>query len=763
MVMFLILSLPLISAEEYGFNFLDRLKTFLNLEDTPASYSGGSGDCVVVNSGATGLEFVACSTASGGNFSAGEFQGAFNTNISDIQIGNFSFTDFQASYDSNLTNIFDQDLNTTSNANFSTLNLSGNLIVNGGDIGLIADTDLVQLLVNEFDVNGDILATGTIFADLFQGDWQSDGGIFMTGPVEGELRFNATQGTDLTDLTFDLDGVRPRIFSITDNTIEITDTLIITGDLISQGNVVDFSQSSLILGEASNASLNPGDLNINGNLSVGSFSIFSKSVHIKSVPGFFPFLDLQVEGNTSIGGVLIAGDSSPSQRNYHTFGTRASDKMVSPGKQDVFISDNLEVDGDIFAGTMITLFNGGIGEFLGGISASPIRGSTNGGTTLFFQLSNYTFEDGNVTIRENLTVGNDLFVNNRVGIGTSTPTHELNVLGKVNFSRTGQMDFILENPTRPWILTSDDSPDVFNIGTASSRALLNILPGGNVGIGTSTPDELLDVHLDQNAVTRIRLANQDGGPSALTAFRMTTADTDFQLLSYGPANTGTRYGLARANFSDLLANTGLGLFIGTGSDDEPIIFGNNALERMRIDAGGNVGIGTASPASTLHVVGTLNVTSNVRFPGLTTDGTETANVCMISATGELLEEVDDVCTLSGRRFKENIIPIEYGIDEVMRLNPVSFKYKEEHKILDQNTKIGFIAEDMALVIPEVVSYNEDGSTDSVDYKLLTSLLTSAMQDLFNWNTDQDAEIKAIKDCTANSKSWEEYQVCVAGI
>ena len=40
--------------------------TFLNLFDTPSSYSGEGGNCVVVNVGEDGLEFGSCGGGGGG-------------------------------------------------------------------------------------------------------------------------------------------------------------------------------------------------------------------------------------------------------------------------------------------------------------------------------------------------------------------------------------------------------------------------------------------------------------------------------------------------------------------------------------------------------------------------------------------------------------------------------------------------------------------------------------------------------------------------
>lgn len=66
LIFFLILSLSLIAANPYSFNLYDQapsnVRTFLNLTDTPSSYSGAEGQCVTVNAGGTGLQFGNCSS-----------------------------------------------------------------------------------------------------------------------------------------------------------------------------------------------------------------------------------------------------------------------------------------------------------------------------------------------------------------------------------------------------------------------------------------------------------------------------------------------------------------------------------------------------------------------------------------------------------------------------------------------------------------------------------------------------------------------------
>ena len=62
---------------------------------------------------------------------------------------------------------------------------------------------------------------------------------------------------------------------------------------------------------------------------------------------------------------------------------------------------------------------------------------------------------------------------------------------------------------------------------------------------------------------------------------------------------------------------------------------------------------------------------------------------------------------SDRRDKENIIPIPYGLETIMKLNPVSFTWKGD---ADRQRKLGLIAQEMQELLPEVVA-DKDWVTD----------------------------------------------------
>ncbi len=63
---------------------------------------------------------------------------------------------------------------------------------------------------------------------------------------------------------------------------------------------------------------------------------------------------------------------------------------------------------------------------------------------------------------------------------------------------------------------------------------------------------------------------------------------------------------------------------------------------------------------------------------------------------------------SDERLKEDIKPLEYGLEEILKLRPVSFQWKEEKAddfiipSKEKETKLGFIAQEVLQVIPEAI-------------------------------------------------------------
>lgn len=90
---------------------------------------------------------------------------------------------------------------------------------------------------------------------------------------------------------------------------------------------------------------------------------------------------------------------------------------------------------------------------------------------------------------------------------------------------------------------------------------------------------------------------------------------------------------------------------------------------------------------------------------------------------------------SDERFKDSIETIEYGLDEVMYLRPVSYK-------MQNGTQIGFIAQEIENVIPEVIWEIEDRK--HINYGHLTALLTKAVQEQQEKIEEQEERIKDLE-------------------
>lgn len=73
-------------------------------------------------------------------------------------------------------------------------------------------------------------------------------------------------------------------------------------------------------------------------------------------------------------------------------------------------------------------------------------------------------------------------------------------------------------------------------------------------------------------------------------------------MQHGTGRTATRYGVALADYAEVLANGAAGLLIGS-QEAVDIVFGTNSAERVRINSAGDVGIGTSSPGAKLDVAG----------------------------------------------------------------------------------------------------------------------------------------------------------------
>jgi hypothetical protein len=139
------------------------------------------------------------------------------------------------------------------------------------------------------------------------------------------------------------------------------------------------------------------------------------------------------------------------------------------------------------------------------------------------------------------------------------------------------------------------------VTSASVGGTFNV--GGNVGIGTSSPDSGTPLHVQESS------ASLGANPTA-SALLVERAGT--VAMTLGTANTGT----ATIFFGDPESLT-IGR-VQYDNSDNALQFWANSLERMRIDSSGRVGIGTASPDLPLAVSGSIGSTGSLFLRGQST-------------------------------------------------------------------------------------------------------------------------------------------------
>ncbi|EKE10897.1 MAG: complement C1q protein, partial [uncultured bacterium] len=254
-------------------------------------------------------------------------------------------------------------------------------------------------------------------------------------------------------------------------------------------------------------------------------------------------------------------------------------------------------------------------------------------------------------------------------------------------------------------------------GTVAER--MRITSGGRIGIGTISPASQLSVNTPENSgETRLLLqliAEQTGRRPRLNFASYNTQTGEKYIALQTDADDGVFPPLtlqsSGGNVGIGITNPGAKLEVNSSLSQTPFVIrggGSSGIEiirildasgneKMRIDNSGNIGIGTTNATQKLTV-----------YNGSTT-GTYTTSGWAHS---------------SDARLKTNIQTISDPLTKIMKLNPVSFNWKNNP---DENKQIGFIAQEMLETIPEIVIGNEEDGY-GIAYGNLSSMIVGAIQE-----------------------------------
>ena len=107
------------------------------------------------------------------------------------------------------------------------------------------------------------------------------------------------------------------------------------------------------------------------------------------------------------------------------------------------------------------------------------------------------------------------------------------------------------------------------------------------------------------------------------------------------------------------------------------------------------------------------------------------------------------CAKSSARYKRDIRDMREASDRLMKLRPVTFRYKEDADGIQQ---YGLIAEEVEKVYPELVIDNTDGKAETVEYQVLPAMLLNEVQKEHRDSDRKSAKIAALTAQIAEMKA-----------
>jgi len=269
--------------------------------------------------------------------------------------------------------------------------------------------------------------------------------------------------------------------------------------------------------------------------------------------------------------------------------------------------------------------------------------------------------------------------------------------------------------------------------------------------------------------------------SAYVAHSLATAANDFLVASGSGAfvkktlaEVKTILGLGTAAYTAstiyaLLAGRSGGQTIngGTGASEALVFHATSHATAGKIYFGGaavfdeantRLGIGTTSPAVSIHTNGQIRSNSFQCHDG--TSGTNYGNAFNIYWTGSSAQLWIDVTSFtlslsSDARVKKNVATILSALDKICLVNPISFEWKNEADGV--GAKYGFTAQELALIYPELVRNTGMITADApdgllqVDYVGFIAPIVRAIQELSSELAESKNEIA---DLTARLEKLE---------
>lgn len=372
--------------------------------------------------------------------------------------------------------------------------------------------------------------------------------------------------------------------------------------------------------------------------------------------------------------------------------------------EKLHVDGNGSFTGSIFLGTPLTVANGGTGQ-----STLAAAGINTGSGTLNY-LPKYT--------STGTTLGNSLIFDNgsSVGIGTASPTYKLDVNGTGRFVDSIFLGNVIIGKTK-----QNNNSIRFGINLGLSTADKNVAIGTN-NLQKDTGGENVAIGFEAGKSITTGTRNMLIGSQAGT--NMTTAESILAIGSTALLNYTAGYesvALGRASLEQSTSgngNTAVGqatLYRTTGDFNTAIGYragwansANNNTTGSNNSFIGNEAVGASATASNVITLGNSSIAT-------------------------IRAQVTTITSLSDIRDKTEILPLNYGMNFIDKLKPVSFIWDMRDGGKIGIPEIGFIAQDLqqaqiesGINIPNLVSGVDEKLEAS--YGVLLPIIVKALQE-----------------------------------
>ena len=284
---------------------------------------------------------------------------------------------------------------------------------------------------------------------------------------------------------------------------------------------------------------------------------------------------------------------------------------------------------------------------------------------------------------------------------------------------------------------SGDTSGVLQLASNGTTTAVTIDTSQRVGVGTTSPQR------------KVSIVGTDGASGQTEGNSRTSLFLDNNGANYLSIFTSTS-GDGGVFFSDNGSNNG-GMVYETSSD--ALYFRANNAERMRIDSAGKTLIRlSSSVAGNLQVknsdggygtgIALIENGSNNYWSSLIYDVTHDYYIGYNGTNKGYFASSNGAYTASSdRTLKKEIEPIGYGLNEILVMKPSKFLMSDEN--VGSKKHLGFIAQDLQEVLPEVVSEMQGGKL-GVEATGIIPVLVKAIQELKAELDATKAEVQALK-------------------